>query len=310
MSGLLERIRADGVLVADGAMGTLLIARGLPAGAPPESVNLERPEVLEEIAGLYLDAGADIVQTNTFGGSPLKLAAYGLADRAEDVNRAAVTAARRAVAAARAHAGGRRAAWVAGSCGPTGRLLEPYGDTRPDEMSESFTRQLRALVEAGVDAISVETMTDLTEAVLAVRAAKLVAPRIPVFAAMTFDATPRGFFTIMGVDVARAAAGLAAAGADVVGSNCGNGIETMVAIARAFATLGARPLIVQANAGLPRLEGDAAIYPETPEFMASHAAALIAAGARVIGGCCGTTPEHIRALRHAVDRGATDAARA
>ena len=301
MSDLLARIHADEVLVGDGALGTLLLARGLPAGAPPEIVNLERPETLVEIARLYLEAGADIVQTNTFGASPLKLAAYRLAERAAEVNCAAVEAARRAITAmAKAAPAGRRA-YVAGSCGPSGRLLKPFGDTAPEELSESFRQQIRALADAGVDAISIETMTDLTEAVLAVRAAKEVVPALPVFAAMTFDETPRGFFTIMGVDIPRAATGLREAGADVVGSNCGNGIERMLAIARAFAAQRARPLIIQANAGLPRIEDGRAVYPETPEFMAARANELMAAGARVIGGCCGTTPEHIRALRRAVD---------
>jgi 5-methyltetrahydrofolate--homocysteine methyltransferase len=249
--------------------------------------------VLEEIARLYLDAGADILETNTFGGSPLKLALHGLEPKTVTLNRAAVEAVRRVV--------GDRA-YVAGSCGPSGRLLEPYGDTSRDAMFTSFQRQMAALIAAGVDCICVETMTDLAEAQLAIRAAKDVSATMPVLATMTFDPTPRGYFTIMGVSVAAAAAGLQVAGADVIGSNCGTGVEHMVAIAREFRRHTALPLLIQPNAGLPRMVGDAAVYDESPAFMADKARGLIDAGVAIIGGCCGTTPAHVAALRALVDR--------
>ena len=232
---LLERLHAGEVLLADGGMGTMLLERGLGPGACPESVNLERPEIVEEIARLYLEAGADVIETNTFGASPAKLAQYGLADKAAEINRAAVQAARRAV--------GHRA-YLAGSCGPSGRILRPYGDADPDELYEGFLRQAHALIEAGVDLICVETMTDLTEATLAVRAAKAVEAAIPVAAVMTFDPTPRGFYTVMGVNIEQAAAGLGDAGADLVGSNCGNGSENMLTIAAEFRRCTDLPLIV------------------------------------------------------------------
>lgn len=270
----------------------MLFERGLPPGQPPESLALSRPEVLEEVARLYLDAGADILETDTFGGSPLKLALHGLESRTEAVNRAAVQAVRRV-------AEGR--AYVAGSCGPSGRLLEPYGDVSHDEVSESFRRQMEALIGAGVDCVCVETMTDLIEAQLAVRAAKAVSPGTPVIATMTFDPTPRGYFTIMGTSVAAAAAGLAEAGADVIGSNCGNGIVHMVAIAREFRRASTLPLIIQANAGLPKTLAGRTVYDETPAFVAGKARELVEMGVSIIGGCCGTTPEHIRALRAMVD---------
>jgi len=289
---LQERLAAGDVLVGDGAMGTMLFERGLPPGEPPETVTLARPAVLEEIARLYLEAGADLLETNTFGGSPLKLALHGLEADTEVVNREAVRAVRRV-------AEGR--AYVVGSCGPSGRLLEPYGDVGEAEMLASFRRQMDALAAAGVDAVCVETMTDLREAALAVRAAKAAAPGLPVLATMTFDPTPRGYFTIMGVSVAQAAAGLEAAGADAVGSNCGNGIEHMVAIARAFRAATRLPLVIQANAGLPKSVGGRTVYDETPAFLAERARALLDIGVAVIGGCCGTTPEHIRALRAMVD---------
>jgi 5-methyltetrahydrofolate--homocysteine methyltransferase len=289
---LLSRVRAGEILVGDGAMGTQLFERGLAPGDCPESWNLSRPEVLEEIARSYLEAGSDIVETNTFGASPLKLARYALDARTEEINRAAVEAVRRAV--------GTRAV-VAACLGPSGRMLKPYGDADPGEVSASYERQIAALAGAGVAAFCIETMTDLKEAALAVRAAKSVAPGLPVMATMTFDPTPRGFFTIMGADVASAARGLEEAGADVVGSNCGNGIENMIAIAREFRRHTDLPLLIQSNAGLPEREGDRVVYRETPSFMAGRALELVALGVSIIGGCCGTTPGHIRALRAAVD---------
>jgi len=168
-------------------------------------------------------------------------------------------------------------------------------------MEASFRRQMSALVAAGVDAVLVETMTDLAEARLAVRAAKAVSPALPVLATMTFDPTPRGFFTVMGVTVAAAAAGLAEAGADAVGSNCGNGIVQMVAIAKEFRRHTALPLVIQANAGMPKLVEGRLEYDESPAFFAEQARELAAIGVAVIGGCCGTTPAHIAALRAMVD---------
>ena len=292
MRPLAERLGAGDVLVADGAIGTMLFRRGLPPGHAPESLTLERPEVLEEIAGLYRDAGADILTTNTFGGSPLRLALHGLEGETEAVNHEAVRAARQAA---------KDRAYVAGSCGPCGRLLEPYGDVSAAEVLDGFRRQVAALIESGVDAVIVETMTDLTEATLAVRAVREMAADLPVLATMTFDPTPRGFFTVMGVSVQAAAAGLAEAGATAVGSNCGSGTEQMIEIARAFRAATAMPLVIQPNAGLPRTSGTDTVYDETPAYMSERMAALLDAGASVIGGCCGTTPEHIRAIRAAVD---------
>lgn len=286
-----ERVRSGPVIIADGAMGSFLMDHGLEPGDSPESFNLTRPELLRKVAARYLEAGAELVQTNTFGGSALKLSSYGLDERTEEINRLAVEAVSETVE-------GR--AYVSGSCGPCGRTLEPYGDAEPSEVRESFRRQIGALVAAGVDVLCIETMTDLSEATLAVEAARAVSVDIPVMATMTFDATPRGFYTIMGVDVPTAAAGLLDAGANVVGSNCGNGIENMVAIAREFRACTDAPLLIQSNAGPPRLVGEQVVYEETPEFMAERAKELLAVGVEIIGGCCGTTPEHTRALRKAL----------
>ena len=292
LAPLLNRLADGEILVADGAMGSMLLERGLEPGTCPETLNLSRPEVPEEIARRYLAAGAEIIQTNTFGGSPLRLAQHGLDGDAVRINREAVRAARRAV--------GDRA-YVSGSCGPSGRLLTPFGDTEPDELYESFLSQMEALIDEGVDDICVETMTDLNEATLAVKAAREISRTIPVMATMTFDETPRGFFTVMWVSVEQAAKGLAEAGADVVGSNCGNGIVNMVKIAGELRGAHQLPIIIQSNAGLPEIHDGVARYTETPEFMASKVPALLEAGVSIIGGCCGTTPEHIAAIRERVD---------
>jgi 5-methyltetrahydrofolate--homocysteine methyltransferase len=293
MRTLLDRLSLGEVVVGDGAMGTMLMARGLKPGAAPESFNLTRPEVLEDIAREYLDAGAEIVTTNTFGGSPIRLRQYGLDGQTEAINQAAVEAARRA-------AGDR--AYVSGSVGPSGHLLKPYGDADHADIEAGFERQARALTAAGVDLICIETMTDLTEAVLAVRAARTCAPDVPVMATMTFEKTQRGFFTVMGVSIEQAVRGLSEAGADIVGSNCGNGIAVMVDIAREFRARTKRPIAIQSNAGLPEQRSGELIYPENPEFMAGKAVDLVAMGVTLVGGCCGTTPLHIRAIGDAVKR--------
>jgi 5-methyltetrahydrofolate--homocysteine methyltransferase len=288
MDGIRERLARGDVILGDGAWGTLLMERGATPGEPPELFNLHRPDVIEAIAALYLDAGAEIVTTNTFGGSPLKLESFALADRTEDINTRAVAAVRRAV--------GDRA-YVSASMGPTGRLLRPFGDTEPARMAAAFERQASALAGAGVDLFCVETMTDLNEAALAVAAIRAVAPGVPILATMTFEQTRRGFFTIMGVSIPAAVRGLQAAGADIVGSNCGFGIDTMIDIAREFRQHAGVPIAIQANAGLPITRNGATVYPETPDDAAAKAPELLAAGVQLVGGCCGTTPAHIRALR-------------
>jgi 5-methyltetrahydrofolate--homocysteine methyltransferase len=292
MDAFITCVSRGRVLLADGAIGSLLMARGLARGAAPESLNLSHPEILEEIARLYLDAGAQIIQTNTFGASPLKLANYGLADQTVAINENAVRAVRRAV--------GERA-YVSASCGPSGKILLPYGDTEAEKMSESFKTQMKSLIDAGVDIICVETMSDINEAQLAIQAARSVSPSIPIMATMTFEATARGFFTIMGVTIEKACRELEKAGANLIGSNCGNGSEQMVAIAREFRKFTSLPLLIQANAGVPELRDGQVHYPETPEYMAKMSLELIKAGVAVIGGCCGTTPEHIRAMRAVLD---------
>jgi 5-methyltetrahydrofolate--homocysteine methyltransferase len=290
MEPLLDRLRRGDRLVGDGAWGTQLMQRGLPAGRPPEWIALERPEVIEEVARLYVDAGAELVTTDTFGGTSFRLALHGLEAEAERVNRQAVEAARRAVE-------GR--ALVSASVGPTGRLLEPYGDTSPEAVRQAFEEQVASLTAA--DLICIETMSDLTEATEAIRAAKAQAPGLPVMATMTFEPNPRGYYTVMGVSAEQAAAGLVEAGADVIGSNCGVGMEHMVGVAKELTRVARVPVAVQPNAGLPETRGDQVVYAETPEAMAERVPELLDLGVALIGGCCGTTPDHIRAIRAAVD---------
>ena len=292
MENILDRLKRGEVIVGDGAWGTQLMQRGLKHGEAPENYNLSRPEVLTEIAALYLEAGAEIITTNTFGASPMRLQAYSLDERTEEINRNAVAAIRQAVGTN---------AYVSASVGPTGILLAPYGKAKPDEVYASFERQIRGLLAAGADMICVETMTDLQEATLAVKAARGLSATIPVMATMAFNETPRGFYTIMGVSVEKAAGGLEAAGADIIGSNCGNGIEKMIGIARAFKGCSNLPVAIQANAGQPVIKEGSTLYLETPEFMADKSPELLDLGVQIIGGCCGTSPEHIRALRKVVD---------
>jgi len=289
---VLSRLAAGETILGDGGWGTMLMAHGLQPGECPEMLNLERPELLAEIAELYLEAGADFITTNTFGGSPLKLEHAGLAERCAELNRRGVEIVRQVV---------RGRALVAASVGPCGRLLKPYGDCDPEVVAAGFARQIAALAEAGADLLVIETMTDATEAELALATTKNEAPGLPVVATMTFDATPRGFFTIMGVTVKEAAGRLADAGADIVGSNCGHGIGPMIEIARDFRACTGLPVAIQANAGLPENRDGHLVWPEDPETWVDGAAGLRDLGVGLIGGCCGTTPGHIRALRRRLD---------
>lgn len=287
MKPLIDRVRRRERIVGDGALGTMLIARGLPPGQPPERWNLERPQAVEDVARAYADAGAELVTTNTFGGSPLRLRQHGLESRLEDLNAAAVMLARTG-AEGRAH--------VIGSIGPTGHLLKPVGDVDSAIVLDGFCRQAAALAAAGVDGFCIETMTALDEAMLALEAVRREAPGFAVFVTMSFDVTPRGPFTVMGVSVARAAARLEEGGADAIGANCGTGPDAMLVIARAFADATTLPLIFQPNAGLPQRLDGRLMYPQTATSFATQAAHL-ASHATILGGCCGTTPKHISALK-------------
>lgn len=290
--GLLEKLEAGQRLVFDGAMGTMLQANGLGVGECPEEWNMSHPEVVRGIHKAYFDAGCDIVETNTFGGNRVKLSRFGLGERVAEFNAAAV-------GNARAAAGDDRL--VAGSVGPTGEFLEPYGTLSYADMLDVFREQTAALAEAGADIICVETMSDVKEAHAAIEAAR-EKQQCVIFASMTFNRDKRGYRTIMGIDPATAARSLQEAGAHLVGANCGAGPEQMVDIMGEMAKSTSAFLFAKPNAGLPQLEGDRTIYPETPEGLARKMLPLIELGVRVLGGCCGTTPDHLREIARMVKK--------
>jgi 5-methyltetrahydrofolate--homocysteine methyltransferase len=286
-----DAVRNGRTLISDGAWGTFLQNKGLRPGECPELWCVERPDDVLEVAAEYVKAGADMIQSDSFGGSRFKLEHYGLADRAAEINEASARISRQA-------AGDE--AWVIASLGPTGKMLV-MGDVTEDELYEAFKEQVVAFEKGGADAVCVETMSALDEACLAIRAAK-ENTGLEVISTFTFERTVNGDYrTMMGLTPEDAARGAVEAGADVIGANCGNGIERMIEIvARVRKTAPETPILVHANAGLPHNENGVDVFPETPEDMAGQVAGLVAAGANIVGGCCGTTPAHITAMKAAV----------
>ncbi len=283
-------------LLADGAMGTQLMAAGLEPGASGDAWNLTHPDRVLAIQRAYVDAGTDCLLTNTFGASQIMLARHGLAGEVAAINRAAVEIAREAIA--------DRDGYVIGDIGPFGGLLVPFGEAEPADVRAAFDEQARALVAGGVDAIIIETQTSLEELGLAVLAA-IEAGAPCVIGSLAYDMTLDGstFRTMMGVDPERAAAFLEAHGAHMVGLNCGTSMDmarARDAVAR-YRAVTALPIMAQPNAGQPVLEGTTLVYRESPDDMARGVEPLIAAGARIVGACCGSTPDHIRAIRRVLD---------
>ncbi len=291
-------LAARKVLVADGGWGTEFAKLGLPPGEAPERWTLDRPSEVRGVAAAYVRAGVDIVLTNTFGGTRLKLEKSGLGARVAEINRRAVELSREAAGTQ---------AMVFASIGPTGEFMAPLGALSEGEVIAAFKEQIASLALAAPDGLVLETFTDLGEIRAALRAAREVSA-LPVAACMTFDkAASGGYATIMGVTPEQAAESLTAAGADLVGTNCGAGIATMVeVVCRPRAAAGV-PLWAKPNAGLPRLVAGHTVFDETPAAMAKRVPELIAAGARVVGGCCGTTPDHIAAIARAARRAAPHA---
>lgn len=288
-------VARERVVPADGAMGTELQRRGLEPGGCGESWNAEHPHRVESIHRAHLDAGAEVLLSNTFGGTRIALDRHGLGARARKLNRAGA-------AIARSVAGDD--AWVLGDIGPFGGFLAPLGPHDPAHVETAFREQAEALLEGGVDGILVETMTALDELELALRAARDAGSPF-VIGSVAFDATRVGFRTMMGATPAEAAGTALAAGADALGANCGTGLDmdSYAGIVRAYRETAADVVVlVKANAGTPRVDGGVVVYDTTPEDMAVGVSALVEAGASIVGGCCGTTPEFTAAIARAVPR--------
>lgn len=273
-------------LLIDGAMGTQLIERGLQKGQCPELWNLERSDHIRKIHKNYLDAGADIIITNTFGGTSPKLAKFDLQDKMEEINRAGVEIAKSVCPENR---------YVAGDMGPVGLFLPPVGKASEEDFFNAYKEQARVLKEAGADLLIIETQYDIREAVQAVKAAKTTG--LPVFAAMTFEKKKRGYFTIMGNRPEECMKALAVAGADVVGANCSLECDEYLELTGLMKKASPVPILVQPNAGQPEMVNGKPTYRQTPEQFALRLKPLIEAGADIVGSCCGSTPEFTREIR-------------
>ena len=285
-----DLLREKSILLSDGAWGTELAKRGLAPGDVPELWNAERPDDVEAVARGYVEAGSDIILTNTFGGSRWKLEKANLADRAAEINRKGTEISKRAAG---------DGSLVFASIGPTGEFMQPLGLKTEEEFVACFAEQIKACAAGRADGIVIETQTDLVEARAALKAARQVCA-LPVVVSMTFDPGPKGFATMMGVKPDQAASDLTAAGADAVGANCGAGIDNMIDVAKLMRSATDKPLWIKSNAGMPELVEGKTVFRESPEEMAGKVARLVDAGATIIGGCCGTTPEHIRQMGEAL----------
>jgi len=287
---VLEGLLSRAPVLLDGAWGTQLQSLGLPIGELPDSWNLLRPDAVKEVARRYVEAGSAVILTNTFRGNPITLADHGLSDRAEEINRAGVRLSREAA--------GTRAK-VFASIGPSGKMLMS-DEVKEDDLRAAFEAQAGALAAEGADALVVETMSDLEEAAIAVRAARQTG--LPVVASMVFDSGRDHDRTMMGATPEQVVAALEEAGADVIGANCGLGIDGYVPVARRLREATSRPVWIKPNAGLPEMVQGTARYNTTPEHFASFVPALRTIGVAFIGGCCGTTPDFIRAVAQVLGR--------
>ncbi len=301
---LREKI-GQGVFLLDGAMGTQLIARGIEPGRCYDYLNIEQPDTILEIHQSYFQAGSDAVLTNTFGANKFALARHGLADKVDQINTAGAEIARKA-------AGKKKC--VLGDIGPSGDFLKPLGNREPKELKEAFIEQAKALLAGGVDGFIIETMAAINELTIAIEAVKSVCGDLPVFASMAFDKVADGFRTMMGVDVESAVTKMVSLGVDAVGFNCGTAtlneyvelakkyVSTIKALEKARATSNERRVTIFAepNAGKPQLLDGRAVYKVAPEDFATTAEKIHLAGVNIIGGCCGTGPEHIKAMAEKV----------
>ena len=282
---------SSGILISDGAWGTFLQQKGLTPGECPELWNITHRKEVLDIAESYISAGSDMIETNSFGGNRFKLEKYGLGSKVAELNKAAAEISREAAGDGR---------MVLGSIGPTGKMLL-LEEVTSEELYDAFREQAIALEAGGADAIVVETMTDLDEAVLAVKAAR-ENTGLEVICTLTFDKLVTGEFrTMMGISPSEMIQPLVNAGAAVIGANCGNGMAGMVDIVKEIRQTDSKiPILVHANAGMPVYRDGHTHFPESPEETASYVSALVSAGANIIGGCCGTTPEHVRKIKLAI----------
>jgi 5-methyltetrahydrofolate--homocysteine methyltransferase len=282
----------EGLALADGAMGTMLFDQGLESGASPEVWNVEHPDLIAAVHRGYLEAGSDLILTNTFGGNRFRLALHGLQDRVAELNRTGARLARE-----EADRAGSEIA-VAGDIGPSGGILEPLGDLAFEAAVAGFAEQAAPLIEGGVDVVWIETMSDLEEVRAAIEGVRQVSSTIPVLTTMTFDT--RGH-TMMGVSPEQAVEALLGWGAAAVGGNCGNGPDEIEAvIEKMHAKAPEARLVAKANAGIPEWKGGRAVYGADPAAMAAYAEAVAARGAWLIGACCGSTPAHLQAMAEAL----------
>jgi 5-methyltetrahydrofolate--homocysteine methyltransferase len=287
MHPLIEKLVQEKPVITDGAWGTEMQARGLAAGECPDAWNLTHPDRVYDVARAYVEAGSRIILTNTFGATRPRLAENGLADSTGEINRCGVELSRRAA---------QDRALVFASIGPAGKLLMT-GEITPNELHDAFEEQAAALAQAGADALVIETMSDLQEAELAVSAARLTG--LPVVACMVFDSGKERDRTMMGVTPEEAAEALTQAGADVIGANCGQGIAGFIPICKRLSAATDRPIWIKANAGLPEMFDGQVRYRIAPGEFAAQVPELVKNGATFVGGCCGTSPDFIRAIRAA-----------
>ena len=293
MRSIIEKLKQNKILVSDGGWGTYLYAKGLQMGDCPELWNETHREDVLDVAKSYVAAGADMIETNSFGGSKIKLEQYDLGERTYELNKMAAEISREA-------AGDDK--FVLGSVGPTGKFLMT-GEVTEEELYDSFKVQVEGLRDGGADAICIETFYDTQEALLAINAVKDNTD-LEVITTFTFDKAPDGSYnSMMGIKPAQMAETLADAGVDIFGTNCGNGFEGMIDIVKEIREVNTvLPVLVHANAGLPIEEDGKIVYPDSPERMAELTPTLINAGANTIGGCCGTTPDHIRAIKEVIEK--------
>ena len=281
------------IILFDGAMGSLLSSKGLPPGIPPDQWNLDRPDVVKDIHKTYYDAGCDVVITNTLGSTGINLKKYGLEDKVYEINKQA------AVLANSVKSEGR---FVCGDIGPTGEYFATIEEFDEIKYIEIFREQARGLIDGMVDTIIIETSYDINEVLSAVKGIRNISEEIPIITSMTFNSTQKGFMTMMGVSLEKYVEYAEKNNVDIIGSNCTLDSTQMIMLAERLRSLTKKPVIIQPNAGQPEIEKDEVRYKVTPEGFAEDMEKIIELGINIVGGCCGTTPDHIKLLRKIVDK--------